>query len=47
MVGLLLFCERLIEKAFLDSLSFSKKVSKILNSVDKESVFTVSLSMFL
>lgn len=47
MMGLLLFCQRLVEKTFLESLSFCKKVSKILNSIDGESVFTVSLSMFL
>lgn len=47
MMGLVLFCECLVEKAFLESLSFCKKVSKILDSIHKESVFTVSLSVFL
>lgn len=47
MTGLLLFCECLIEKVSLESLLFHKKVSKSLNSIDKESAFTVSLSGLL
>lgn len=47
MMGLILFCECLVEKAFLQSLSFCKKLSKILDSIHKDSVFTMSLSMFL
>ena len=47
MIGLLLFCECFVEKAFLESSSFYKKVSKILNSSSKGNVFNLSLSVYL
>lgn len=39
------FCECLVEKEFFES--FILQDSKILNSIDNGSVFTVLLSMFL